>query len=433
MLSGLGFLLMTTFVVSILSGRCSAVIGLIALPIVFGLLGGFGLELCAMMMHGIEKVAPTGVLLMFAILYFAVMIETGLFDPLIRCILKFAHEDPLLIVMGTAILATVAAIDGDGTTTYVITTSAFVPLYRRLGMNPMVLATVAMLSFGVMNMLPWGGPMARAATALDINLQDIFVPLIPVMAVGLAWIMLVAFFMGKSERKRLKHQTGSARLGDPGVTSRHTTLACQPTDVWRFCFNLLLTIALLTALLTAVLPLPVLFMVAFAIAAAVNFPQIAAQKEFLQRHASNVMLVIVLVFASGIFTGILSGTKMADAMAHSLMQLIPSYLGQHLPVITAFASLVFTYFMANDPFYYGVLPIIAKTAASYGIEPVQIARASILGMPLHAMSPLMAANYLLLGVVGVDFYAQQRFMLRWALACSLLMIMAALSFAAMSL
>ena len=62
-----------------------------------------------------------------------------------------------------------------------VTTAAMLPLYRRLGMRPLILACVVMLAGGVMNILPWGGPTARAASALNIDVGTVFVPMIPSM------------------------------------------------------------------------------------------------------------------------------------------------------------------------------------------------------------------------------------------------------------
>ena len=44
-----------------------------------------------------------------------------------------------------------------------ICVAAVLPLYSRLGMSPLVMACLIMLSSGVLNMTPWGGPTARAA------------------------------------------------------------------------------------------------------------------------------------------------------------------------------------------------------------------------------------------------------------------------------
>lgn len=203
MLTALGFGMVITFMYLIMSKRLSPLVALITVPIVFALLGGFGTGINEMMLDGIKKIAPTGVMLMFAILYFGVMIDAGLFDPLVGRILRLVKGDPLKIVMGTAILAMLISLDGDGSTTYMITVSAMLPLYQRLGMNALNLTCVTILASGVMNLTPWGGPTARAATALHVDPADVFVPLVPAMAMAIAGIIALAWLLGMRERRRL--------------------------------------------------------------------------------------------------------------------------------------------------------------------------------------------------------------------------------------
>ena len=179
--------------------------------------------------------------------------------------------------------------------------------------------------------------------------------------------------------------------------------------------NAALTVALLTALVMALLPLPVLFMIGFAMAVLINYPTLAEQKARLNDHAGNVLAVAGLIFAAGIFTGILAGTKMVDAMADSVVHLIPPSLGPCIGVVTAMVSVPFTFFISNDAFYFGVLPILAKAGAAYGIGAAEMGRASVIGQPVHLLSPLVPSTYLLVGLVGVEFDEHQRFTLKWAL------------------
>lgn len=120
MLTFLGFAMVITFMFLIMTKRLSALIALIIVPILFALFGGFAPKIGPMMLEGITKLAPTGVMLMFAILYFALMIDSGLFDPAVRKILKLVKGDPLKVAVGTAVLALVVSLDGDGATTYMI-------------------------------------------------------------------------------------------------------------------------------------------------------------------------------------------------------------------------------------------------------------------------------------------------------------------------
>jgi CitMHS family citrate-Mg2+:H+ or citrate-Ca2+:H+ symporter len=107
-----------------------------------------------MVADGMKSVAPTAALLFFAI-YFGIMIDVGLFDPLVRFILRIVGGDPLRLVPGTAVLVMVVSLDGDGSTTFIIVTSALLPLlYLKLKLSPVVLTVVAGLSNGAMNILP---------------------------------------------------------------------------------------------------------------------------------------------------------------------------------------------------------------------------------------------------------------------------------------
>ncbi len=478
MLTILAYSMIIVFMYLIMTKRLPAMVALIVVPIAFGLIGGFGQELGPMMLTGIKNLAPTGVMLMFAILYFGIMIDAGLFDPVIRRIVKVVRGDPVKIVVGTAVLTMLVSLDGDGATTYMITVAAMLPLYRRLGMSPLVLACVIMLGGGVFNILPWGGPTARAATALGVDVHELFVPMLLPMVAGVAWVLFVAYVLGKRERKRigmvqlaaqanvkqasnvslLKPAHASLAVGgamdgttgqwvanaaltqtaagnvsahggggdevelDAGVSDPATA---RPRLIW---VNALLTASLLALLVAGVLPLPVLFMIFFAIAIMINYPDMEQQKERIAHHAANVLPVVSLIFAAGIFVGILQGTRMVDAIALSVIAAVPNWMGPYLAVVTGLLSIPFTFFISNDAFYFGIVPILAKAAAVYGISAAEIGRASLIGQPVHLLSPLVASTYLLVGMAKVEFGDHQRFTLTWSISASLVMLAAALVF-----
>ena len=184
MLTLLAYSMVIVFMALIMTDRLSALLALILVPIAFALLGAASAssgDIGPMMLNGIRNLAPTGVMLLFAILYFGLMIDAGLFDPVGTTVLRLVHGDPVRIVVGTAVLATIVSLDGDSSTSYIITTTAMLPLYRRLGMNPLIAACVIMLAAGNTNLTPWGGPTARAASALHVDANALFVPLVPTM------------------------------------------------------------------------------------------------------------------------------------------------------------------------------------------------------------------------------------------------------------
>lgn len=441
MLALAGFAMILTFMVLIMTNRLSAITALLLVPVAFAVLTGFGHQMGPMMLDGIKNIAPTGIMLVFAILYFGLMTDAGLFDPVIGRIQRVAHGDPLKIIVGTALLALLVSLDGDGATTYIIVVTAMLPLYRRLGINPLILTCMNMLVGGVMNILPWGGPTARAMSVLHLDSTQLFNPLIPAMGAGLAWVFFVAWRFGKRERQRLNLQRQEANATKknavygivaglpappegPGLELTPEEQALRrPRLLW---VNALLTIGLMVALVRELLPLPVLFMLAFALAAVLNYPNLAQQRQRFAAHAGNALSVAAMVFAAGIFTGILSGTHMVDAMAQTFVQLVPPALGPHFPVLTGLVSAPLTFFMSNDAFYFGILPFFTKAAAQFGIPAAAMGKASLLGQPVHLLSPLVPSTYLLVGLAGVDFGAHQRFTLKWACGTVLVMLATAL-------
>ncbi len=429
----LGFAMVVCFMYLIMTKRMSALIALIIVPTVFALAGGFYHGLGEMMLSGVKALAPTGVMLTFSILYFGLMIDAGLFDPLVRFILKIVRGDPLRVLMGTAILTLLVSLDGDSSTTYMIAIAAFLPLYRKLGMNILAMTCLVNLASGIMNLSPWGGPTARAAAALRIDALDIFIPMIPAMLLACVTLVGVAVWFGLRERRRLGVLRATADDHDPGAISlgagdeKECEANRRPKMFWP---NFILTTVLLVLLVVGALPIQILFMLAFAVAAMLNYPSLSQQKERIGAHAGNVLAVTSLIFAAGIFTGILSGTGMVDAMAKSLLAVIPHSFGPYLAIFTAIVSLPFTFFMSNDAFYFGILPVIAQTAAGYGISPAEIARASIVGQPFHLLSPLVPSLYLLVGLAKVDIGDHQRFSIKWGIFISLALLIGGILFGA---
>ncbi|PAF21349.1 damage-inducible protein CinA [Terribacillus saccharophilus] len=426
MLTILGFSMMIVFTVLIMSKKLSPIVALTITPIFFALIGGFGGSLGDMILEGLQTVASSAALLLFAILFFGILIDAGLFDPLIKKILVLVKGDPVKIAIGSAVLAMLIALDGDGTTTYMITVSAMLPLYKRIGMNPLVMATVAMLALSIISgMTPWGGPATRAIAVLGLDPSEFFVPLLPTMLGGIIFVVFTAFMLGLKERKRIgvkKIETNSYGSEPYMAAALEGDLLKRPKLRW---INLFLVIAILVLLVMGIMHPAVLFLIGFVLALSINYPNMQMQKERIAEHASNAITVVLLVFAAGVFAGILSGTEMVNAIAGSIVAIVPPSMGEFFPVVVAITSLPLTFVLSNDAYYFGMVPIFAEAASAYGVDPVEIARASILGQPVHLMSPLVASTILLVSMLKIDLGAFQRYAVKWAVLTSLFIILVA--------
>ena len=424
MIALLGFATITVFLILILTKRLSVITALVLVPVAFGILAGFNpKELGEMMLDGIKQVAPTGIMLVFAVLYFAVMLDAGLFDPVVAFIIKTVKGDPLKVVMGTAILTMIVHLDGDGTATFMIVVSAFLPIYNELKMNRLVLAGIVALSVGPLHLVPWSGTSARAISTLNTTAAELFNPNVPAIVAGVIWVLIVAYILGRRERKRL------------GIVDfdyhHHTSLTEEqksyrrPKLMWP---NAIMTVLLILILMKGWMPAPVLFVLASVVALLINYPVLKDQQKILKNHGSNIFLVSSMIFAAGIFSGILTGSSMIEAMASSLVSLIPERHANLLPLLTAITSMPSSMLFTPDAYYFGVVPVLSQTAQHYNIDALEIGRAALLGQMTvgFPLSPLTASTFLLIGLCDVQLGDHQKFIFKWAFGTTIVMTIIAI-------
>lgn len=416
MLTAWAIAMIATLMILLMSGRVGPVAILVLTPLVCGLLAGFGSDLGPMMFEGVRRMAPTAIMLAFAILFFSLMVDAGLFDPVVNFVVRAVRDDPVRVTVGTAILALVVSLDGNGATTYIICVAAMKPLYRQMRLDPLILACLLLLSVAVGHFTPWAGPTARVSGLLGISPTDVYLPLIMPMLVGGVGVVGLAYLFGIRQRRLLARVPGGVTtVADPGGAGTPSQSAIDTLRRPQLLpVNFALTAALLVALVLNIFPLTILFMVASAIALQLNYPSIEVQRERIAAHAPGIFKVLSLTLSAGVFLGVLTGTGMSDALGVQVTQAVPPAIGPYLAPLTTVLALPFYFFISNDAFFVGVLSVLTKAAAEYGLTPLDMARAAVIALPVNLLSPLAASTYVLASLVGVEFAQLQRFAFKWA-------------------
>lgn len=358
-LAFLGFAMIIVFMALIMAKKLSPFTSLILVPVAFGLLAGYGWDTLGYAMDGIKSVASTFAMMTFAILYFGVMLTAGMFDPMVDHVVAWCKGDPLKVLVGTAILAAFVSLDGDGTTTVMICCTAMIPIYNRLKIKKIYLATLIILQNCIMNLIPWGGPTARVMSVMKLDAGEILAPLVPGMVLSAIYVVGVSYYLGLKERKRL----GVAKAASSEV---HKVEVSPEEQEWKrpklIFFNLALTAAVIVSLIMGLASSAILFGVGTAIALVVNYPDQKIQRKVISSLAPDMINVVMMVLGAGVLMGILNGPEdagMSNAIAQFLVSVIPESLGRYFAVIIAVISAPGTYLLNNDAFYYGVLPPLA--------------------------------------------------------------------------
>ena len=418
----LGLATIVALQIAILSKRVSPMAALAGIPVLACLAAGFGLQTGRFILTGIQNISPVIGMFVFAILFFGVVNDAGMLEPMIAGLLRRIGNRPSRIVPGSALLALLIHLDGSGAVAFLIAIPALLPLYQKLGIDRRILACVVSMAAGV-NFLPWTGPTLRASAALHIPVLSIFYPMIGVQAVGLAFVFFASWRLGVREERRLG-------LSSQSRTAAETPGKASPPLPRHFYLNLLLTLVVLGTMLSGKVEPVIPFMLGTIVALSLNFPGIKAQQERLSAHAPAAMLMASILFAAGAFTGIMRGSGMLAAMASAVVHHLPSHGMRLMPAALGVTSMPLSLVFDPDSFYFGVLPVLATAAEAFGIHAVTVAQAALLGLHTTGfpVSPLTPATYLVVGLSDITLAQHQKFTIPYLFGASLLMTLAAIAF-----
>ncbi len=426
MLALLGLATILVLLAAIMSGRVSPLVALIVVPTVASFAGGFGAQTGKFITTGVQSLAPVVGMFVFAILFFGIVTDAGMFDPAIDRILRAVGTHPTWIVVGTFVLASLVHLDGSGAVTFLVTVPAMLPLYERLGMDRRVLAAAAALGAGVMNVLPWGGPTLRAAGALGMPVAALYRPLVPVQLCGMLFALGLCWWLGRRETRRLVERGGMAgrEVSVARTLTESERLLRRPGRLW---INVALTVAVLSLMIASVLPPVAMFMIGTAAALLINYPSVAMQRERVDAHARGALMMASILLAAGAFTGIMQGTGMIAAMASSAVAYVPRGAAVHVPLALGIVSMPLSLLFDPDSFYFGVMPVVVETTRMFGVAPAAVAHGALMGQMTvgFPVSPLTPSTFLLVGLTGVELGAHQRFSIPLLWATSLAMVVAA--------
>ena len=422
-LAVIGFVMVLVLIICLIKKIVIPPIAFILLPTIAALIAGFDpLTVNKFAASGISKMVSTVSLFVFSISFFSLMSDQGVFDPVVNFLIKKAGTNVTLVMLATAAVGIIGHLDGSGATTFIITITAMLPMFKKLKMDNRSLMLLICVAIGVMNVCPWGGPTIRAATVLETDPNILWHRLLPVQGVMLVVTFVVAFLLGGIQKRRI------AKLGltaDDSVEEAKAEEKKSTLPQWLQIYNFILVVVVVAALMFGSFNPAYVFMIALAISLPFNIKSLKEQNAKLKNYGVAAMSMVVTLFAAGIFTGVLSGTGMLNAMASAVVTVIPPDLGRYTHFIVACFAVPLIMCLGTDSFYFGLLPVVVGIASQFGVNPMDVACVLLVAENIGLMiSPLSPAAYLGLGLLEIDVGEHIKYSLPWIWCISILSIVA---------
>jgi len=421
-LAVIGFVMVAVLIFCLIRKVVIPPVAFIVLPTIAALVAGFDpFVVNKFAASGISKMVSTVSLFVFSISFFSLMSDQGVFDPIVNFLIKKAGTSVTLVMLATAAVGIIGHLDGAGATTFIITITAMLPLFKKLKMDNRSLMLLICVAIGVMNVCPWGGPTIRAATVLETDPTNLWHRLLPVQGAMLVVTFIVAIVLSGIQTRRIK------KLGlvadDNSVEEAASENNAPKVSGMLQTYNLILVIAVIATLMFGKFNNAYVFMIALALALPFNIKALKEQNAKLKNYGVAAMSMVVTLFAAGIFTGVLSGTGMLNAMASAVVTVIPPDLGRYTHFIVACFAVPLIMCLGTDSFYFGLLPVVVGIASQFGVNPMDVACVLLVAENVGVMiSPLSPAMYLGLGLLEIDVGEHIKYSLPWIWGVSLISI-----------
>ena len=405
-----GFLMICIIVWALIQSKTNPVPIFVIVPIVAALLCGFTpVQIFGFIKAGVSKTWSTAVLFIFSIVYFSMMGDVGLFDPMVNWLVKKAGSNIMMVTIATACIAVIAHLDGALASTLLITIPAMLPIYKKLHIRPVVLCCIIGAAMSIMNLVPWGGPVARTGVVLNADVNALWKELIPMQGVGLVILLIFAGYMGLVEKRRGAgvNPTGEAALLDESLNGADSTATEAEVEAMKrpklLWVNALITAMVIGLLCFTKIPLYGAFMFGLALALIINFPGAKAQGKAIKMHADTALTMPMILLASGVFLGVLSGTKMMGEMAKMMITLVPGALGGHLQDIFGVLGVPIGMLLGTDSYFFGLVPLAIGVGEKFGVQAHDMAMAMLIAKNYGVLvTPHAATTFLCCGLAGVE-------------------------------
>ncbi|MBI5974822.1 CitMHS family transporter [Staphylococcus canis] len=436
-----GLIIILSIVGLLITKKISPVVGMVLIPSIGALILGFSVtDLVDFFDKGLMQVINVVIMFIFAIIFFGIMNDSGLFKPLVKRLLLLTRGNVVIVCIMTALLGTIAQLDGAGAVTFLLCIPALLPLYKALNMSRYLLILLLALSAAVMNMVPWGGPMARVAAVLKTEtVNELWYGLIPVQIIGFLLVMLLSVYLGFREKRRIKKRIEKGEIEETQNINIHKLVQNYVYDqevkfpvrgrakTYPFIrwINTILILVVIFLMLTNIAPPEFAFMMGTAIALLVNFKSVDEQMNRLKAHAPNALMMAIVIIGAGMFLGILDETGMLEAISKSFIYVIPPVLGPYIHIIVGIFGVPLDLVTSTDAYYFAVLPIVKQIAAEFGVSQVSTAYSMVIGNIIGTfVSPFAPAVWLALGLAEANMgtYIKYAFFWIWGFAITLLII-----------
>ncbi|MCC8059260.1 MAG: hypothetical protein LIO81_00215 [Clostridiales bacterium] len=409
-------IMMILIVIFLVWNKVHSGIVLGGIPIIAALIMGFNIrEIQSFMNAGFNNIIGTLCIMIFAILYFGILHELGVFKWLVNKIMGLLKNSVLGVLYATGIITILTQMDGSGSTTAICTIPPLKPIYEKMHIRKDALVFIEGLGSGIFTFLPWAPAINEASAYLGVEAYNVYRWLLPVAAFAILLFLIVVIPILSVVEKR--HGAGMSDEEYALLREEITRPVELPYGKNLALFSGILTIVIMGLLLSGIMPVSITFALGYFLLMILVFRNPKKMGDYLSSQSPMLINLTMTMLGVAIMVGINNGTgalaEIADVIAASNGSFI-----KHLPWLCCAFSMPLSFLTGNAKMSV-VIPAVAAIAAPFGMAPE-----AVLGGILFCGSCAASVNvfsgtcYLAVNLAGVEIKDHIKYsMLTYFLFC----------------
>jgi CitMHS family citrate-Mg2+:H+ or citrate-Ca2+:H+ symporter len=349
------------------------------------------------------------------------MSDAGMFEPIISRLMrvKWFGKSVFSVVLIASLVTMITHLDGQGITTLMVTVPPMLIIFDKLHISRLLLGMVFVTIAGSLNILPWSGPVIRAATVIDVDVMVLFRSLLPTMALGLVLSFIALYVESRKEQKTGAFTPADAAAFMSIKVSEEAAALRRPKMFW---FNIALTVIVLVLLFLGI-PGHLTFLAGCAIALPANYRSVKEQTGRIKAHAGNILDASYTIIGAGILLGVMEGGGIFTALGTGFANLIPDAFDKYIHLIFGLFIAPLSYLLNSDAMLYGIMPVVVNTGGEAGVSATKIAAMFVAGRVITTGLCLTTPSvYLGLGLMGITYRDAIKRAFIWTLVISMILV-----------
>ena len=374
---------------------------LFTIPVIFSFLMGYDLtQTSNFILTQLSTVMnQTGYMLLFGLIYFVMLTETGMFDVMVNAVMKIIGKrlNVIGVMILTTVLGAIAYLTANMSTTYLIVFPIIIPLYKKFKIDRDFAFIICQTAVASMCWLPWGIGVIMSATMAGTDAETLaaaaipwglcFIPAIILQYVYFAWC----------------HKKAYGTLGLPEGTEAESDNAEKATEkefarTDLFWVNFFVFIMVIIALAVFKVPSYLVFVAASMVTALINYPKNFGQ--IWNKAGMTFFNVLIMLLAICFYLAIFNaspedGSKlsMVASLAQLLESIFPAFLLKYMHIIFLLLAVPIIYFVPYQ-LYNALYPLFISVGTAFGLSPIMIIAPFVCNLALAtSVTPMNSATF----------------------------------------